>query len=83
MNASPEGPGWRHPDAEFRSRGIHQMQLNGSWRSQHLKFNFSTRWWKYFVELSAIRSAAADAEMVMERTVGEGTEFCGVLLRRA
>lgn len=39
-------------------------------------------WLGSYVELDAIRSVAAEAGMVVERTAGEGTEFCGVLLRR-
>lgn len=39
-------------------------------------------WLGSHVELDPIRSAAAEAGMVVERTAGEGTEFCGVLLRR-
>ena len=39
-------------------------------------------WLGSAVELDAIRSAAAEAGMAVERTAGEGTEFCGVLLRR-
>jgi SAM-dependent methyltransferase len=40
-------------------------------------------WLGSCVELDAIRTAASGAGMVVERTVGESTEFCGVLLRRA
>lgn len=39
-------------------------------------------WLGSHVDLDAIRAAASDAGMVMERTVGESTEFCAVLLRR-
>jgi SAM-dependent methyltransferase len=39
-------------------------------------------WLGSYVELDAIRSAASQAGMAVEQTVGEGTEFCGVLLRR-
>jgi SAM-dependent methyltransferase len=38
-------------------------------------------WLGSYVELDAINSAAAEAKMAVERTVGEGSEFCGVLLR--
>ena len=39
-------------------------------------------WLGTYVEVEAIREAATGASMTLERTAGEGTEFCGVLLRR-
>lgn len=39
-------------------------------------------WLGSHVELDAIRTAAEETGMLLERTVGESTEFCGVLLRR-
>jgi SAM-dependent methyltransferase len=39
-------------------------------------------WLGSWVELDAIATVASDAGMAVERTAGEGTEFCGVLLRR-
>jgi SAM-dependent methyltransferase len=40
-------------------------------------------WLGSHVELEAIREAAGESGMWLERTAGENTEFCGVLLRRA
>ncbi len=40
------------------------------------------RWRGSMVELDALRAAAADGSMRVERIVGEGTQFCCVLLRR-
>jgi hypothetical protein len=34
------------------------------------------------VELGALREAARDGSMVVERVVGEGTQLCCVLTRR-
>jgi SAM-dependent methyltransferase len=39
-------------------------------------------WLGSHVELDAIRTVAAESGMSVERTAGEGTEYCGVLLRR-
>jgi SAM-dependent methyltransferase len=39
-------------------------------------------WLGSHVELNEIQGAASTAGMVLERTYGEGTEFCAVLLRR-
>lgn len=39
-------------------------------------------WLGAHVELEAIRSVASEVGMEVERTAGEGTEYCGVLLRR-
>jgi hypothetical protein len=35
------------------------------------------------VEIPDLRAAASDGEMRVERIVGEGTQFCVVLARRA
>jgi SAM-dependent methyltransferase len=40
------------------------------------------RWRGSMVELSALRAAAADGSMQIERLIGEGTQFCCVLTRR-
>jgi SAM-dependent methyltransferase len=40
------------------------------------------RWRGSMVELDALRAAAADGSMQAEAIVGEGTQFCCVLLRR-
>lgn len=39
-------------------------------------------WLGSYVELDALRADAAAAGMTIERTAGEATEYCGVLLRR-
>jgi SAM-dependent methyltransferase len=39
-------------------------------------------WLGTHVELGAIRQSAGEAGLTLEKTVGDGTEFCGVLLRR-
>lgn len=39
-------------------------------------------WLGSYVELDTVGAAATSVGMVMERAVGEGTEYCGVLLRR-
>ena len=39
-------------------------------------------WLGSYVQLDALRAAGAQAGMTTERTTGEGTEYCGVLLRR-
>ncbi|HEY1593542.1 MAG TPA: class I SAM-dependent methyltransferase [Solirubrobacteraceae bacterium] len=46
-------------------------------RGQH-----DRRWRGSMVELDALRAAAADGSTRVERIVGEGTQFCCVLLRR-
>jgi SAM-dependent methyltransferase len=46
-------------------------------RGQH-----DRRWRGSMVELDALRAAAADGSMQVERIVGDGTQFCCVLLRR-
>ena len=38
-------------------------------------------WLGSYVDLAAIRAAAAEAGLEVERIAGEGTEFCAVLLR--
>jgi SAM-dependent methyltransferase len=39
-------------------------------------------WLGSYVDLDALRTAAAEAGMAVERTIGESTEFCAILLRR-
>jgi hypothetical protein len=39
-------------------------------------------WLGSYVDLDAVRAAAAEAGMSVEQTVGQSTEFCAVLLRR-
>jgi SAM-dependent methyltransferase len=39
-------------------------------------------WLGSYVELPALREAAADASMTVERVRGEGTQYCLVLTRR-
>lgn len=39
-------------------------------------------WLGSYVDLGDLRTAAADAGMTLERVVGEGSEYCAVLLRR-
>jgi SAM-dependent methyltransferase len=46
-------------------------------RGQH-----DPRWRGSMVELGALRVAAAEGSMHLERIVGEGTQFCCVLVRR-
>jgi SAM-dependent methyltransferase len=41
------------------------------------------RWLGSMVELDALRRAAIDGSMAVERVVGEGTQFCAVLTRRS
>jgi SAM-dependent methyltransferase len=40
-------------------------------------------WLGSYVDLAALRVVAGEAGLQVQRTVGEGTEFCAVLLRRA
>lgn len=39
-------------------------------------------WLGSYVELEAIRRAAEEGDLTLAATAGEGTEYCGVLLRR-
>jgi SAM-dependent methyltransferase len=39
-------------------------------------------WLGSWVDLDSVRAVAAQTEMSLERTAGDGTEFCAVLLRR-
>src|SRR5204863_8958397 len=39
-------------------------------------------WLGSWVDLGAPRATAAEAGMELEKTVGEGTQYCGVCLRR-
>jgi hypothetical protein len=39
-------------------------------------------WLGSYVELGELRAAAADGGLMLERSAGESTEFCAVLLRR-
>jgi SAM-dependent methyltransferase len=65
----------RRPPRSARSRvaGVLGRRPRGS---EH------AAWLGSYVPLADIRRAAADASMDVERTVGEGTEFCAILLRK-
>jgi SAM-dependent methyltransferase len=62
--------------------------LGGIWRAilsavgRAPKGQRDPRWRGSMVELGALRGAAAEGSMQVERVVGEGTQFCCVLTRR-
>lgn len=49
---------------------------------RHDDFLENPYWLGSHVEIPALRAAAADGAMEVERTVAEGTQYCAVLLRR-
>jgi SAM-dependent methyltransferase len=67
----------RRPSAVERMRQSALALAGRAPRGQH-----DPRWLGSMIELDALRSAAREGSMEIERVVGAGTQFCGVLTRR-